>query len=287
MTISLRNYRGAEDIDLQNAFWVQVTRDLPWCWKPTIAPLLYSQGEQFDPRSRCFAFEGDRLIGYMSFTGQAEFVSLGYPWVLPGYEGRLQEELYDAVYGFASGPDYGGRRFAQRFREQWTDQVSFFKRHGFVVQRKDPIYVLDLRTITPSQIRVTSQVECSAQVSWDDFHAVSTHRLPVQELSMWKQYFQTVDFDFSIRARRWDMVVACMGVAIRSDTGFAEIIAVGVEPTAADVLVSCLGAAIAQSRSRKARYLGTKAISVNGAEEALAQAGFKRVSEELLLSKGS
>jgi hypothetical protein len=60
----------------------------------------------------------------MSFTGQGEFVSLGYPWVLPEYEGELQEELYDTVYGFAAGPEYGGRTFAQRFREPWTDQIS-------------------------------------------------------------------------------------------------------------------------------------------------------------------
>jgi hypothetical protein len=70
MTVTLRNSRDAEDIRLQNAFWVQVTRDLPWCWKATISPFLYSQGAQFDPRSRCFAFEGDRLVGYMSFTGR-------------------------------------------------------------------------------------------------------------------------------------------------------------------------------------------------------------------------
>jgi hypothetical protein len=146
---------------------------------------------------------------------------------------------------------------------------------------------LDLRIITASQIRMTPQVECSEQFSWDDFHAVSANRLPVAELSMWKKYFQTVDFDFSIRARRCDTVVACMGVAIRSDTGFAEMIAVAVESTAVDVLVSCLGAAISQSRSRRASYLGTKKIPLNGAEEVLAQLGFKKVSEELLLSKGS
>ena len=91
MTVTLRNYRGPEDIHLQNAFWVQVTRDLPWCWKPTISPLLYAKGAQFDPRSRCFAFDGDRLVGYMSFTGQGEFVSLGYPWVLPGYEASCKK----------------------------------------------------------------------------------------------------------------------------------------------------------------------------------------------------
>jgi len=287
MTVTLRNYRGPADIHLQNAFWVQVTRDLPWCWKPTISPLLYAKGAQFDPRSRCFAFDGDRLVGYMSFTGQGEFVSLGYPWVLPGYEGELQEELYDTVYGFAASPEYGGRMFAQRVRELWTDQISFFERHGFVVQRRDPLYVLDLRAIKACQIRLTCQVEFPAQVSWDDFRELSAGRLPPEQLSMWEQYFQTVDFDFAVRANRDGMAVAYMGIAIRPDTGFAEMIAVAVEPAALDVLASCLGAAAAQSRSRRAKRLGTKAIPLNGTDEVLAQVGFKKVSEELLLSKST
>jgi hypothetical protein len=41
MAITLRNYRCPEDIDLQNAFWMQATRELPWCWKPTISPYIY------------------------------------------------------------------------------------------------------------------------------------------------------------------------------------------------------------------------------------------------------
>jgi hypothetical protein len=211
-------------------------------------------------------------------------LSLGYPWVLPGYEGELQDELYDAVYGFAASPDYGGKKFAQR-REQWTDQVSFFKRRGFVVQRMDPIYVLDLRTITASQIRVTCQVECPAQFCWHDFHEISADRLPAKQLSMSKQYFQTVDYDFAVKAKRDYMAVAYMGSAIRPDTGFAEMIAVAVEPTAVKVLPSWLGAAVAQSRSPRAKCLGTRAILLSGADEVLAQAGFEKVSEELLLAK--
>jgi hypothetical protein len=287
MTVTLRNYRGPEDIHLQSAFWLQVTRDLPWCWKPTISPLLYSKGTQFDPRSRCFAFEGDRLAGYMSFTAQAAFVSLGYPWVLPGYEGELQEELYGAVYGFAAGQEYGGKTFAQRFREQWTNQVSFFERHGFVVQRRDPIYVVDLRTITAAQILVTCQIECLSDFCWEDFCALSANHSPGQQLGMWKHYFQTVDFDFSIRATREGRAVAYIGIAIRRDTGFAEMIAVAAEPTCANILPSCLGATIAQSRSRKAKFLGKKAIPVDCADDVLAQLEFKKVSEELLLLKGN
>jgi N-acetylglutamate synthase-like GNAT family acetyltransferase len=83
------------------------------------------------------------------------------------------------------------------------------------------------------------------------------------------------------------MAGAYMGIAIRRDTGFAELIAVAVEPAALDILTSSLGAAAAQSRSRRARDLGTKSIAVNGADEVLAQVGFEKVSEELLLSKST
>lgn len=155
------------------------------------------------------------------------------------------------------------------------------------MQRRDPLYVLDLRAIAISQIRVTCQVECPAQVCWEDFHELSAGRLPAEELSKWKQYFQTVDFNFAVRAQRNGMAVACTGIAIRRDTGFAEMSAVAVEPAARDVLASCLGAAAAHSRSRKARYLGTKAIPLNGTDEILAQLGFEKVSEELLLSKST
>ena len=97
----------------------------------------------------------------------------------------------------------------------------------------------------------------------------------------------TVDFDLVVRAKRDGTAVAYMGIAIRPDTGFAEMIAVAVEPAALDVLASCLGAAAAQSRSRRAKRLGTKAIPLNGTDEVLAQVGFKKVSEELLLSKST
>lgn len=54
MAITLRDYLGPEDLRLQQEFWVQATRQLPWCWKPTVSSVLYSKGRQFDLRSRCF-----------------------------------------------------------------------------------------------------------------------------------------------------------------------------------------------------------------------------------------
>jgi len=285
MTITFRNYRGPEYLDLQNAFWVQATRGLPWCWKPTISPALYAQGGQFDPRSRCFAFEGERLVGYMSFTGEGEFVSLGSPWVLPGYQGELQEQLYDAVYGFAASPEYGGKKFAQRFREQWTDQISFFERHGFRAESIGSIHALDLLSAADPQIWVSGEVEVQDRFCWDDFCMLSVGRVSRDQLAMWKQYFETVDFDFAVKAKHGANAAGMIGVAIRPDTRFAEMIAVAIAPRAADALISCLSAAVRHARSRKARFLGTKPIPIDGSLDVLTHMGFKRASEEFLLSK--
>jgi hypothetical protein len=302
VAIRLRTYRGPEDLDVQNAFWVQVTRDLPWCWKPTTSPTLFAKGPQFDPRSRCFAFDGDRLVGYMSFTGHGDFVSLGYPWVLPGYEGELQERLYDEVYGFAAGPEHGGKTFAQRFRQQWIAQISFFERHGFAEQRNDPIYALDLRGASAPELSepVTSlhhdlpklvpvanryAVEIQQQFEWEEFCKLAAKLLPKEQLAMFKLYFQTVDFDLVVKATKQGGLAVYLGITIRSDTGFAELIAVALEPAAADTLGPCLVSAVQELQLRNALFLGTKPIPAEGASETITQMGFKKVSEELLLSK--
>jgi hypothetical protein len=285
MSVSLRIYRGPEDLDLQNAFWVQATRDLPWCWKPTISPALYAQRARFDPRSRCFAFDDERLVGYMSFTGQGEFVSLGYPWVLPGYEGELQEILYDAVYAFAAGAEYGGKRFAQRLRGQWTNQIRFFERHGFEAQSIGPILAFDLRSALDPQSWVSGHVELREEFCWDDFYRLSAGRATPEQGAMLKQYLETVDFDFAIKATHGGHTVGTIGVAIRPDTRFAEMIAVAIAPKAPDALISCLSAAVRHARSRKAEFLGTKPIAMDGSIDVLTYMGFQHVSNELLFSK--
>ena len=283
--MNFRNYQGAEDLDLQEKFWIEVTRALPWCWKRTTSPNLYANSAQFDPRSRRFAFEGDRLVGYMSFTGQAEFVSLGYPWVLPGYEGELQQQLWDAVYGFAASQEYGGRTFAQRFRRPWTAQIDFFKQHGFAELRVDPLYALDLRGQMSAQTSGPYRVEIQLEFHWEEFEPLAAIRSPAEQLEMFKLYFQTVDFDFATRATRHETPVAYLGFAIRSDTGFAELIAAGLDPRAEDAITSCLLAAVGTLRSRNALLLATKPIPGESATETLIAMGFRKVSEEVLLSK--
>lgn len=302
MAITLREYLGSNDLELQRDFWVRATRELPWCWKPTNSPNLYAKGEQFDPRSRCFAFDGDRLVGYMSFTGQGGFVSLGYPWVLPEYEGKLQEELYSAVYGFAASPEYGGKTFAQRFREQWSPQISFFLRHGFTEQRSEAIYAVDLRSASSAPVfdAATSvqrgkstqtlsngrfHLEVQPEFEWEEFRELAAIRLPQEQVSMFQSYFQTVDFDFTVKALEGDRSAAYLGFAIRLDTGFAELVAVALDRSATDSIGPCLMLAIHELQARNALFLGTKPVPVEGVSEIIEKLGFKRVSTELLLSK--
>jgi len=262
-----------------------VTRTLPWCWKATTSPRQFLRGEHFDPRSRCFAFEGTRLVGYMSFTGHAAFVSLGYPWVLPGYEGELQEELYQAVYGFAAGREYGGKTFGQRFRRQWQAQIDFFKRHGFREQRAEPIFALDLasqaRPIPSSRYRI----EFQQAFRWEAFVQVAANSMPAEQLAMFRMYFETVEFDFALEAWDGDARAAYFGFALRSDTGFAELIATALEAGAEDAVSPMLQAAAGHLRAAGARFLATKLNLRNYGAEGLANLGFKKATDEVFLSK--
>jgi hypothetical protein len=154
---------------------------------------------QFDQRSRCFAFEDDRLVGYMSFTGQGKFVSPGYPWVLPGYEGSLQETLYERVYGFAASPEYSGTTFAQRSRQPWPAQVSFFERQGFTEVKSTPVYALDVRSARIPEISIVPGIEIRHGFRWEEFREHASGYAE-EELKMFELYFLSVEFDFSVTA---------------------------------------------------------------------------------------
>lgn len=103
--------------------------------------------------------------------------------------------------------------------------------------------------------------------------------------AMFRLYFQTVDFDFAVRATQRDAPAAYLGFALRLDTGFAELIGVALDPMAEDAIAPCLVAAGDELRSRNALFLATKPIPGNDTSEILTAMGFRKVSEEVLLSK--
>jgi hypothetical protein len=115
----------------------------------------------------------------------------------------------------------------------------------------------------------------SLEFRWDDFRMLSEHRVPPEQLSMWRQYFETVNFDFAVKAGRGGTFLAYLGLAIRSDTGFAEIIAAALEPTALEALRSCLIAVIDELQARKETYLGIKPLLVSGCDAILEECSFR------------
>ena len=285
MPIRLRNYQGPADIALQHAFWVSVTSGLPWCWKATASPRRYSQERQFDPRSRCFALEGDRLIGYMSFTGEGEFVSLGYPWVLPGYEGELQAELYGRVYGFAASAEYGGKKFARRFRRPWNHQIEFFLQHGFAEQRSEPIYALPVIHQPPQDSSGPYRIDITPEFRFEIFEQLSAGTVPPEHLKMFARYLEAVDFDFALTAARQGEPAAYFGFTIRRDTGFAELIASAVASAETDAISPALSAAIHELSLRHARVLATKVVSGDPDGRVLVELDFRKRTEEVFMSK--
>ena len=285
MPIRLRNYQGPADLALQHNFWVSVTSGLPWCWKPTTSPRRYSQERQFDPRSRCFAFEGDRLIGYMSFTGEDDFISLEYPWVLPGYQGELQDELYRRVYGFAASSEYGGKKFAQRFRRPWTRQIEFFRERGFAEQRSEPIYALPVIHRRPADSIGAYSIEITPDFSFETFAPLSAGTLPPEQLRMFARYLETVDFDFALAATRRGEPAAYFGFTIRRDTGFAELIASAVAPAETEAISPALSAAVHELSLRHARVLATKLLPGDPDGRVLVELDFRKRTEEVFMFK--
>lgn len=140
LVLTIRQYETERDLLSQYDFWEKVTVHLPYAWKPTRSPSVFQQHKDFDPRARLFAFDGEQLVGHISFSGSKEFISFGYPWVIDGYEGELQEILFERLYHFAISDSYNGKLFAQRFRAQWKNQLSFFEQKGFDIVSRSEIY---------------------------------------------------------------------------------------------------------------------------------------------------
>jgi hypothetical protein len=230
VTIHYRFYQDEQDMDLQYAFWKKATAKLPYAWKSTTSPNVFKEGEHFHPKSRCFAFDGEELVGYMSFTGSSKFVSLGYPWVKEGYQ-MIRDNLFQRVFDFASSDEFGGKMFAQRFREQWTDQIDYFQSKGFQITNASPILGTAL---CEEQTLFSPQIDWSCRIDegfdfekWKTVTENNGETAP-QQLDMMKVYYGSVDFDFSFIIEREGQLAAVVGVTIRPDTAYAEALAVAI-----------------------------------------------------------
>ncbi|WP_270179750.1 hypothetical protein [Alkalihalobacillus sp. CinArs1] len=284
MSIRYRYYEGPEDLTLQYDFWKKVTSDLPYAWKPTISPSQFVTQEQFHPKSRAFAYDGDTLVGYMSFTGSREFVSLGYPWVLEGYEGAVQDELYDRVYGFAVSEEFGAEKFAQRFRSQWKKPIDFFLSKGFEVMNASPIVGTSLDGIATKQSDlIPYRVEQGFQFDkWEDLERRFNRNTSDAEIEMMRQYYSSVNFDYGIEYRMNGERGGYAGVAIRKDTNYAEVIAMSLRNDLMDVFEDVMSSIELESSRRGANTLS---ITTAFLPEAFARDGYMKLTEDVMVMK--
>jgi len=276
MTITYRFYEGKKDLQRQIDFWIKCTELLPYAWKPTISPNLFIEHENFHPKSRCFAIDGNQMIGYMSFTGSKEFVSLGYPWVLPGYEGIIQDELYKRVYGFAESNEFGAKLFAQRFRSDWKKQIDFFLSKGFEVTRRSPILIKEL-----NERNYANESKAKDVFQFDKWENIIKQNEVITEdqLSMMKEYYESVQFDFSISFEN----EGYFGVTIRKDTAYAEILAVSLKKDTTKFL-DMVNQVLKECENRGVKVVGIAESHLPN-NESLKDLGFIVLTEDVMLMK--
>jgi hypothetical protein len=256
MTITYRHFESPEDLNLQYDFWIEATRTLPYAWKPTKSPKQFFTQKEFHPKSRLFAFDGKKLVGYMSFTGKGDFVSLGYPWVLPEYK-YIQDELFHQVYSFATSKEYGGKVLAQRFRKQWEDQIHYFLNKGFEITNSSPIVgrKLNETLLLNDDNELTYEIKNDFEFpKWKAIKEASNNIGP-DELEMMKEYYSSVDFNFSIHFSNAGRELGYFGITIRPDTGFSEIIAVGLSDGADAYILPMLNIISKESLKRGASVI--------------------------------
>ena len=279
MTITYRFYEGAKDLQRQIDFWINATNELPFAWKPTLSPNQFIEQQHFHPKSRCFAFDGDQIIGYMSFTGSSQFVSLGYPWVLSGYEGEVQDELYSRIYGFAVSEAFGAKMCAQRFRSDWTQQIEYFLSKGFTVTRRSTLLV--------SNLNKTFETQHNVQVNEGfDFDVWQTmvkkyEDTTAEQFAMMREYYGSVDFDFSIAFDG----EGYFGVTIRQGTGYAEILAVACHPTTHNFL-NMVDNVMLECKKRDVKFISISAAYVP-LKDSLERLGFTEQTEDVMMMKKS
>ncbi|MFF2755505.1 hypothetical protein ACFVR1_17440 [Psychrobacillus sp. NPDC058041] len=289
MPITFRYYEKPEDLKLQYDFWTEITAKLPYAWKPTLSPKQYINQKEFHPNSRCFAFNGEKIVGYMSFTGAGDFVSLGYPWVLPEYEGDLQDELFDRIYKFAVSEEYGGKKLAQRFRSQWQAPIDYFLSKGFMISNRSPIVGVKLSESVNQIVdssNFTYQISEGFQFDRWKCVTIANQEVSAKQLEMIETYYGSVAFDFSLECTKEDKTIGYFGVTIRSDTRYSEIIATGINSKFNEYYSEMIQIILQECLKR-----GVETVSIAQSHltsfDSLDQLGFTPITEDVMLIKES
>src|SRR5262249_47733719 len=106
----------------------------------------------FDPSTRFFAVEGDRVVGYANYHANGR---ISFPWCRVGSESHA-EKLHLAVLD--SMRARGMKRAFAAYRADWPGPRDFFLSHGFRHPRDMVNFVVDLAELPTPAARPGSPI---------------------------------------------------------------------------------------------------------------------------------
>lgn len=138
MTVTIRTYQPGDET-AQADVYNEAASGLPK-FKPASAAEVgrRCRAPDFDPRTRFYAEDGGRVVGYAVFNPNGR---VSVPWCRPGHEAAA-DPLFQAVLA-AMKTRAVPTAFAA-YRVDWPHPLAFLQQHGFRLAREMINYVMEL-----------------------------------------------------------------------------------------------------------------------------------------------
>jgi len=227
--VTIRNYQPGDET-AQMAVYNETAQSLPK-FKPASPTevLRRVRAHGFDPKSRFYAEEGGKVVGYASFQDNGR---VSYPWCLPGHESAAEPLFKAALDGLRRK---GVRRAFAAYRADWPGVLDFFRHQGFVLAREVVNFVVDLVDLPTPSARPSSAVTPFGPADVPALLELAPRALRVnsaEALEQWllhNTYFPPEAL-FALRSRGGDALLA-VGILVQ-DPSYAK-------PDQLDPLMPC------------------------------------------------
>jgi hypothetical protein len=150
-TMNIRIYQPGDEA-AQVAIYNEAAAQLPKFKAATVEEIRRRcQARDFDPSTRFYAVEEDRVAAYATFHANGR---VSYPWCRPGHE-HLAEPLWDKLLQAMRAR--GLRSAFAAYRGDWPGPLRFFEEHGFRRRREMVNFVMDLLDMPTPSVRLKDE----------------------------------------------------------------------------------------------------------------------------------
>ncbi|MBX6314444.1 MAG: hypothetical protein IRY99_16245, partial [Isosphaeraceae bacterium] len=226
--MEIRTYRPGDEAAQAHIYNVAAAA-LPGFKPATAEEIARRYRADDDPMSRFYAVEGDRVIGYATFSPSGR---ISYPWCLPDAPDR-REPLLDALLAAMTRRGLGAAWAA--YRADWGPILTFFEEHGFARERAMINYEAERERLPRTPIPEGLRIEPLAREDLPRVQALGRGLFAVKDAeALGAFYGENPDFEpsslFALR-READGAILGAGLAI-IDPKYAD-------PTKLDAAMPC------------------------------------------------